>query len=203
MTDVLLILLPGAMYFWVLFVGQAPMLEILREKETQVLGRILSCPVTPTQYIGAKMLRCFVLCSLATGVLLVSSALLFGIRWGNPLKLVVVVVTWASSMTGLLAFIFALSRTREQANVFSALVLVLFGMLGGSMFPFENLPRALQLFGRFTPTHWAVVLLQGVTRSKAVGDLTMAFTALLVLAVLGIAIALLLFKRRLTGVHTK
>lgn len=33
MSDFLLILLPGAMYFWILFIGQGPMQEVLQEEE--------------------------------------------------------------------------------------------------------------------------------------------------------------------------
>ena len=87
MSDFLLILLPGAMYFWILFIGQGAMQEVLQEQESRVLPRILACPVTPGQYVLSKMLRCFVLCSLAAVLLLVSSALLFGVKWGNPLML--------------------------------------------------------------------------------------------------------------------
>ena len=65
MSDILLILLPGAMYFWVLFIGQWPLQEVLQEQESRILPRILSCPVTPGQYVLSKLLRCFVLCSLA------------------------------------------------------------------------------------------------------------------------------------------
>ena len=59
MSDFLLILLPGAMYFWILFIGQGPMQEVLQEKESRVLPRILACPVTAGQYVLSKMLRCF------------------------------------------------------------------------------------------------------------------------------------------------
>ena len=71
------------MYFWVLFIGQGPMQEVLQDKDNRVLPRILACPVTPGQFVLSKMLRCFLLCSLAAILLLVSSALLFGIKLGQ------------------------------------------------------------------------------------------------------------------------
>ncbi|MGH7967516.1 MAG: ABC transporter permease, partial [Limisphaerales bacterium] len=98
MSDTLLMLLPGAMYFWILFIGQGPMQEILQDRESRVLARILACPVTPGQYVLAKMVRCFALCGLSIILLLVASAMLFGIRWGNPVKLALVVPAWAVSM---------------------------------------------------------------------------------------------------------
>ncbi len=197
MSDFLLILLPGAMYFWILFIGQSAMQEVLQEQESRVLPRILACPVTPGQYVLSKMLRCFVLCSLAAILLLISSALMFGIKWGNPLKLATTLAAWAASMTGLLGLIYAFARTKEQANVLSPIVLLVFAMLGGSMFPYENLPAFLQKLGQFSPNRWAVLALQGVARSKPLADLALPFAALVVLGAVGCVAAFFLFKRRL------
>jgi ABC-2 type transport system permease protein len=197
MSDFLMILLPGAMYFWILFIGQGPMQEVLQEKESRVLPRILACPVTPGQYVLSKMLRCFVLCSLAAILLLVSSALMFGVSWGNSFKLAATVAAWAGSMTGLLSMIYALARTREQANVLSPMVLMVFALLGGSMFPYENLPAFLQQLGQCTPNRWAVLALQGVARSKPLAELAAPLAGLVVLGAVGSLLAFFLFKRRL------
>jgi ABC-2 type transport system permease protein len=185
------------MYFWILFIGQGAMQEVLQEKESRVLPRILACPVTPGQYVLSKMLRCFVLCSLAAILLLVSSALLFGLKWGNPLKLAVAMAAWGVSMTGLLALIFALAHTKEQANVLSPLVLLVCAMLGGSMFPYENLPAFLQKLGQYIPNRWAVLALQGVARSKPLAELVGPLAGLVALGAGGSLLAFFLFKRRL------
>lgn len=199
MNEFLLFVLPGAMYFWILFIGQVPMQEILQEKERRILPRILACPVTLGQYVCAKMLRCFVLCSLATVLLIATSALLFGVKWGPVPKLAVVVVIWSGSMTGLMALIQSLARTREQANVISPLVLMVLAMLGGSMFPYENLPRLLQLVGQYTPNRWAVLTMMGVVRSKPLAELMRPAAALLALAILGNLLAVFLFHRQLAA----
>ena len=198
MSDILLFLLPGSMYFWVMFVGQGSLQEVVQEQENRILTRVLACPVTAGQYILSKMLRCFALCSVVIVLLLVTSGLLFGIRWGNPAKLVLVILLWSGSMTGLVSLIFALARTREQANVLSPVVLMLFAMLGGSMFPYENLPAFLRLVGQFTPNRWAVLVLQGVVHSRPLAELTPPFAGLLAVALGGGALAYVLFKQRLS-----
>jgi ABC-2 type transport system permease protein len=199
MSDFLLILLPGAMYFWILFIGQGPMQEVLQEQESRVLPRILACPVTSGQYVLSKMLRCLTLCGLATVLLMVASALLLGIKWGNPLALALVVAAWAGSMTGLLALIFALARTKEQANVLSPLVLIAFAMLGGSMVPYENLPAILQKLGQCTPNRWAVLALQGAVRARPCVELAGPFAGLVALGAGGSLLGFFLLKRRLAG----
>lgn len=199
MSDIVLMLLPGAMYFWVLFIGQGPFQEVLQEKQNLILPRLLASPVTPAQYVLAKMLRCLVLCSIALVLLLVASTVIFGIKWGNPIKLAGVVAMWAVSMMGMLSVIYALARTREQANVLSPLVLMLFAMLGGSMFPFESLPGFLQLIGQYTPNRWAVLILQGVARSKPLIELARPLMGLAALGVLGTGLAFVLFQRKLAN----
>jgi ABC-2 type transport system permease protein len=199
MSDIILMLLPGAMYFWVLFIGQWPLQEVLHEKESRILPRILACPVTPGQYVLSKLLRCFVLCSLAVVLLLLASALLFGIKWGNPLKLVLMVAAWAGSMTGLLALVFSVSRTKEQANVLSPLVLLTCAMLGGSMFPYENMPHLLQMIGAYTPNRWAVLGLQAITRAKPLADVAWPLTGLLFMGAAGCVAGFVLFTRQLAA----
>jgi ABC-2 type transport system permease protein len=191
------------MYFWVLLIGQWPLQEVLQEKESRILPRILSCPVTPGQYVLSKLLRCFMLCSLAVILLLVSSAVLFGVKWGNPLKLALVVAAWAGSMTGLLAMVFSLSRTKEQANVLSPLVLLTCAMLGGSMFPYENMPHVLQLLGSYVPNRWAVLGLQSVARAKPLADLIWPVAELLLIAAVGGGLGFFLFTRQLIGGRRK
>jgi len=199
MSDFLLILLPGAMYFWVLMIGQGPFQEVLQERQTRVLPRLLACPVTKAQYILSKMLRCWVLCSLALVLLLVASALMFGVRWGNPAWLALVMASWALSMTGLLAVIFACVRTREQASVFSPMVLITFAMLGGGMFPYENLPSFLQVLGRCTPNRWAVLAFRGIAPSKPWVELAGPLAGLVAVGVLGGLLAFVLFGRQLSN----
>lgn len=197
MSDLLLTLLPGSMYFWVLFIGQTPPQEMWREAETQVLPRLLSCPVTPGQYVAAKLLRCFLLCGVAISLLLGCGAWIFHLHWGSPVRLAVVVITWAASMAGLLAMIYGVARTREQAQVLAPIVLLLLALLGGGMFPYENLPGFLQFLGRHTPNRWAVLALQGVTRARPWSELMPPLTALWLLGLGGGGLGIYLFHRRL------
>ena len=203
MSDILLFLLPGSMYFWVLFVGQGSLQEVVQEQESRILTRVLACPVTAGQYILSKMLRCFALCSLVIVLLLITSGLLFGIRWGNPLKLGLVILFWSGSMTGLLSLIYALAASREQANVLSPVVLMIFAMLGGSMFPYENLPEFLRMVGQFTPNRWAVLVLQGVVHARPLQELVGPFAGLLAIALGGGMLAYILFQWRLAPGRAK
>ena len=197
MSEVLPFVLPGMMFFWVMFLGQGPLQEVLHEKETHILPRILASPVTITQFILAKLLRCFLLCGFVLLLLALATRLLFGVHWGNPLKLGAVAAACAFAITGLLGLIYSAARTREQANVMSSIVLIILAMLGGNMFPFENLPAMMQAIGRCLPNRWGVLALQGLLRAKPLGELLAPLASLLAVGVLGCLVAFLLFQRQL------
>jgi ABC-2 type transport system permease protein len=118
-------------------------------------------------------------------------------KWGNPLVLSVVIAACALSMTGLLAFTYSLARTREQANVMSSVVLLVFALVGGGMFPFENLPGFLQTLGQFTPNRWGVLALRGVANAKPLVELLQPLLGLVALGALGSLMAFFLFGRQL------
>ena len=197
MSDLLIMLLPGTMYLWVLFIAQGPMQEILHEKDSRILGRILAAPVTVSQFVLAKMARSYLLCSGALLALVAVSRLLFGVRWGSPVLLAAIIAAAALSMTGQLACVYSLARTREQANVISSLIILALAMVGGSMFPFENLPGFLQAIGQWTPNRWAVIALQGAARGKPFLELMPAMAGLVMIGGVGSILALVLFQRQL------
>ncbi len=200
MKEIFEMFLPGLMYFWVLFVGQGPMQEVLNEKGIRTLSRILAAPVSLPQFVLSKLIRCFLLCGVIQALLLLSGFLLFGVRWGNPLLLAAVITASALSMTGLLAFIYSLARTSEQANVIPTIALLICAMLGGSLFPYDQLPHFMQAVGQFTPNHWGIVAFQTVLRARPLAELLAPLAALSAFGVLGAAAGCRLFQRQLQPV---
>ena len=198
MKDVYIFMFPGIMYFWVYFIGQGPMLEVLNERETHTLQRMLASPISLSQFLLSKMIRCFLLCAAVQLLLLLASAVLFGISWGNPLLLVPAVLACALSVTGLLAFIYAMARTKEQAYSLSHVIVIVCALVGGSFFPFENMPAFLQAIGRFSPNRWGVLAIQSVAWSQPSADLVKPVLFLCLLGLAGSATAFFLFCRCLT-----
>lgn len=66
----------------------------------------------------------------------------------------------AFATTGILALVFALARSREQASSLSMILAVGCAIAGGSFLPFENLPGFMQTLGRLTPNHWSITAFQ-------------------------------------------
>ena len=202
MNEVLPFVLPGMMFLWVTFLGQGPLQEVMHERESHILLRILASPVTPAQFVLAKLLRCFLLCGAVLLALVLATALLFGLRWGHPLHLAVVAAACAWAITGVLALIYSAAKTREQANALSSVILLVMAMLGGNMFPFDDLPPLMQAVGRGIPNRWGVMVLQGLLHSKPLSAQLTPLAGLLAVGALGCAAAFFLFRRQLArGAH--
>jgi ABC-2 type transport system permease protein len=197
MKDIYVFMFPGIMYFWVFFIGQGPMQEILTERDDHTLQRIMGSPATLPVFLLSKMVRCFLLCGMIQALLLLVSAGLFGIGWGRPLHLFAVVVVCAFSVTGVLSLLYAVAKTRDQAFALSHTVVVVSGLVGGSFFPIEDMPAMLQSFGRFAPNHWAIVALQSVAFAQPPETLIRPLVVLSAVGLVGSVAALLLLSRRL------
>ena len=197
--NVFVFMFPGIMYFWVFFLGQIPMQEILDERDAHTLQRLLAAPVTVLQFLLSKMLRCFLLCGLIQMLLLAASALLAGVWWGDPLLLLPVILAGAFSVTGLLAVIAALTKTKEQAYSLSSGVAVFCALLGGSFSSFESLPGLLKVIGQFVPNRWAILAFHSVARSQPTGNLVKPVLFLAALGLVGCVTACLLFRRQLAA----
>jgi ABC-2 type transport system permease protein len=191
-------LFPGIMYFWVFFLGLIPMQEILDERDSHTLERLLAAPVGLCQFLISKMLRCFLLCALMQMLLLTASAFWAGVRWGNPFLLLPVVLAGAFAVTGLLAVVAALTKTKEQAYSLSSGLAVFCGLLGGSFFSLRNLPRPLQWIGECVPNRWAILAFESVARSQPAGLIEPIFW-LCAIGLAGSVMACLLFRRQLAA----
>jgi ABC-2 type transport system permease protein len=197
--EVFVFMFPGIMYFWVFFIGQGPMQEILTERDTHTLHRLLASPVSLLQFLLSKMIRCFLLCGSIQLLLLVASALLAGVSWGDPFLLVPVILACALSVTGLLAAIYALAKTKEQAYSSSSGIVVVCGLLGGSFFPFEYFPPLLRAIGQFVPNRWAILALHTVAASRPGVNVVRPVVFLCAMGLLGSVTACVLFRHRLAA----
>lgn len=198
MTDVFIYMFPGLVYFWLFFIVQDPMQEILQEKDAHTLHRLLAAPLTVSQFLLSKMLRCFALAGLIQALLFLVSAWLFDLRWGNPFLLLLVILLSAFSVTGVLGCMYGVTRTKEQANVVTRVVVILCAFVGGSFFPYDDLPGFLKMIGQFTPNRWSILATHTVAYSQPMVELVKPLTVLAAIGFCGSITALLGFRRQFT-----
>ncbi len=143
--------------------------------ETRQLGlarRMLSTP-TPvgTILVGEALGRTAV--ALAQGlIIMVGSALIFGVNWGNPLGAGLVLLLFALVGAGAGMLAGSVFSTEQQAIPVALLAGLGMAAIGGSMVPLEIFPDTMRTIAHFTPHAWGNdAFAELVRRDGAAGDI--------------------------------
>ena len=125
--------------------------------ETRRLGlsqRMLATPTSPATVIGGEALGRVLIACVQALVIILGSALLFGVRWGQPAGVAAVVILYACAGAGAGTLVGTLFRNESQAAGISLLLGLGLGALGGCMVPLEVFPPTMKRIAHFTPQAW-------------------------------------------------
>ncbi len=182
-------MMAGMLVFFAYFVAAFAAQSILREEEHGTLKRLFRTPLSKGGILTGKFLAVVSLLILQTILLLGFGSVLFGIRWGSPLPVVINGLGLALSAAGFGIMLVSLMRTTRQAFLVMGGAVILTGMAGGTMTTtFANLPAAFRTLNLFTPQGW---VLHGFTVTLQGGSLAEALFPALVAAAAGLAFLLI------------
>lgn len=126
--------------------------------ETRRLGlsrRMLATPTAPITVIAGETVGRVLISCVQALVIILGSALLFGVSWGAPAGVVAVVILFALVGAGAGIFVGTLFRNEQQASAISLLLGLGLGALGGCMVPLEVFSPVLRRVAHITPQAWA------------------------------------------------
>lgn len=130
-------LVAGQTGLFLLFTVGFGVLGLLAEREQGTLARLKSTPVAAGTIISAKAVVGFILGVVATTVLLTVGSLLFGVSFGSPFVVALLILSVATAATSMTFVVARLVRTAEQANVAQSILAMVLGIAGGAFFPIE------------------------------------------------------------------
>ena len=160
---------------------------LIQARRFGVVGRVMSAPVSSGQIVAGQALGRFAIAFVQGGFIMVGTALLFGVDWGNLwLSALVLVLFCAVSAAAAMMVGSVMDNDTAAAGVGVGGGLVLAG-LGGCMVPPEFFPETLAAVSFATPHRWAYEALAAIQRHD--GTLADVLPELGVLA--GMAAALL------------
>ena len=137
--------------------------SLFEEKQSGVMIRLLSSPVTRTQILWSKYIYNMSIGIIQLVVLFFGGMLLFKIdvlsNFGN-LFLLIVASSIACTAFGM--FLASFTKTSAQANGLGTLLILTMSAVGGSWFPVSMMPETIQFFSRFTITYWSIEGFQAV-----------------------------------------
>jgi ABC-2 type transport system permease protein len=172
---------------------------IVREKEAGTMEQLIVTPIRPSELIAGKLLP-FVLIGLvdATFVLVVARGW-FGVPIrGSVALLYVLSLVFMLSTLAIGLFISTISRTQQQAMFTTIFFIMPMILLGGFVFPIENMPAFFQHVSRVVPTRYFFVIIRGVMlRGAGWPELWDQAAAMLAIGTALFVLSVLQFRKRL------
>lgn len=194
---------PGAQSQLVLFMFLTSLtgaVELVITRQLGIARRMFSTPTGPWTIIGGESLARIAF-AIAQGLLIVgASAVLFGVAWGDPVAVGVVLVVYAIVAGGASMIVGSIAATPSQAGAIGPALGMVLALLGGAMVPLEVFPPIMQSIAWVTPHAWALDAMGTVVNTGAgLGAVLGHLAVLLGFAGLFFAVAVARFRRVLVG----
>ncbi|MBA7497917.1 Linearmycin resistance permease protein LnrN [subsurface metagenome] len=169
---------------------------MVQERHNKTLARLLTTPTEKFFIISGKMLGFFLVGFIQFMILILFGQLVLKVNWGNlPLGVLLLVVSYVLSVTGLGTLLSVVVRTSAQAGAFAVLISMVTSMLGGAWWPIEIVPKFMQNIARFTPQYWAINGFNKIiTRGFGITEILPNFYVLLAISGISLLLAIRFFK---------
>jgi ABC-2 type transport system permease protein len=194
--DWLAYMAPSMAVMFLMFTASLGGRSILAERQWGTLQRLLTSPTSPAQVLGGKVSGIFLTGLAQMAILIVFSALAFGVRWGAPLALLVLCVATVFAATGWGALIAAYAKSPGQAMSVGAMIALVFAGLAGNFVPRQNYPEFLQKISLVTPNAWALEGFQSLGQGGGMNEVLLPVVALVMMGAVLFSVATMMFRRQ-------
>ena len=184
----------GIGVMFLLFTASGSAGSLLDESDSGTLDRVLSSHVTMTTLLAGKLAFNTLLAFTQLIVMFIWAWAVFHLDFHNHVAgFVIIGICTAFAVATFGMLLASICRTRAQLGAVSTLLILTMSALGGSMFPRDLMPPAMQKAGMFTINAWAI---DGFTKVFW-RDLPVSTLGPQVAVLLGIGTVLFLIARRL------
>jgi ABC-2 type transport system permease protein len=193
--DLLAYFAPGMALMFLMYTVSYGGRSILAERAQGTLPRLMISPTQTMQVLGGKVLGIFFTGAAQVGILIAASSIFFGVKWGDTLGVAVLILAAVFGASGWGMLITALARTPAQVGSTGSAVMLIFGILGGSLVSLENFPPIVQTISKVTPNAWGLDGFTTLALGGTLKNLTEPISALLIMGAVLFGIAVVIFNR--------
>ena len=193
--DLLAYFAPGMALMFLMYTVSYGGRSILAERAQGTLPRLLTSPTSTAQFLGGKVLGVFFTGVAQVGILILASSVFFGVKWGDPLGIIVLILAAVFGATGWGMLITAFARTPAQVGSIGSAVMLIFGILGGSFINLEQMPPFVQTLSKITPNAWGLDGFTTLALGGTLPNLMEPITALLIMGAVLFGISVVMFNR--------
>lgn len=169
---------------------------LIEDRELGMARRKAAAPLSTGRILAGETLGRFSISAFQAGLIVVVTALVFRVGWGDPLATGVLLALFAVVATAAGILLGSALDNAEAASGLGVMLGLVLGALGGAMAPVEIFPPAMRTVARFTPHYWAIEGLKESVAGAGVGEVAGAIGVLAAVAVGLSILSLLLYRRR-------
>ncbi len=193
--DPLAYMAPGMALMFLMYTVSYGGRSILAERAQGTLPRLLVSPTTSAQVLGGKVLGIFLTGVAQVSILIVASAVFFGVQWGDPLGMAALIAAAVFGATGWGMFITAIGRTPGQVNAIGSALMLSFGILGGSFMSLDMMPPFVRAISVITPNAWGLDGFQTLALGGTLVNLGQPIGALIMMGLVLFGFSTVIFGR--------
>jgi ABC-2 type transport system permease protein len=194
--DILAYMAPAMAMLFLMYTVSHGGRSILLERAQGTLHRLLVSPTSSTQVLGGKVVGIFLVGVAQMGILILASAVFFDVSWGDPAGVIALILAVVFGATGWGMLITAVARTPAQVGSIGSMIMLTFGLLGGSFIDLGNMHPLIQALSKITPNAWGLDGFTTLALGGSLPDLREPILALLIMGIVLFAISVMLFNRK-------
>lgn len=131
--------------------------SILEEKENGTINRLLYSPLNSQTILYSKMLFAFFIAILQLTLMFLFSWIFLNLDIAvNIPALVLMIIATAFAISSMGIFLAAISKSRQQAQNLSTLIILVMSAIGGSMIPLFYMPEIMNKVAIFSVNYWGI-----------------------------------------------
>jgi linearmycin/streptolysin S transport system permease protein len=143
----------------VLFVGISVLLlaaGVVESRRLGLMARLAAAPVRKRGVVAGLIATSLCVAAAQCAGLLLVGRVIFGVRWGDPFGVFLVLAMLSLAYSGAAAILSVRARTEEHAISLAVVLGIVCGMLGGCMYPLDVVGPAVRAVGHVVPQAWAM-----------------------------------------------
>jgi len=185
---------------FVFVISLAASAMLIESRRLGVSRRMLASPTSAGQILVGETLGRFAIALFEGLLIYVVTRVVFGVDWGDPVAGIAVIVLFALIGTGAAMLMGASLHNPEQSGALGVFIGLGFAALGGCMVPLSIFPPTMATIAHATPHAWALDAFDEIQRSGgSIADVLPELGVLAVYAAALLAVATIVFRRRLTA----
>jgi ABC-2 type transport system permease protein len=172
---------------------------LILTKKLGVARRMISTPTSVTKVLLGETLGRYLIALVQATFIIAGTALLFGVQWGDPLAVTVLVAAFSLVGTGVGMLLGSALNNDQQASGIGVMTSLALAALGGAMVPIEIFSDTMKTVAHFTPHAWALDGFREIQfRSGGLADIILELGVLSAMAAVLLTIAIRALRRQIT-----